>query len=60
MKMMIDDFSNIVSATYENLLDIYQMNYWGMGFEEFKAQFVKEFVYMSPEWAIEKEEVEER
>jgi hypothetical protein len=60
MKMMIDDFGNTVSATFENLLDIYQMNYWGMSFEEFKAQFIKEFVYISPEWTIEKEEVEER
>jgi hypothetical protein len=54
--MPIDDFSNIISDTFGRLLDIYQMKDWGMDFEDFKKEFIKEFQILSPSWTIEEEE----
>lgn len=57
---MIDNFSTIFDDIFSNLLDIYQMKDWQMGWEDFLIQFNKEFSEKIIQWKDSVEEEEEQ
>ena len=56
---MIDNFSTIFDDIFSNLLDIYRMKDWQMGWKDFLIQFNKEFSEKIIQWkdSVEEEEV---
>ena len=56
---MIDNFSTIFDDIFSNLLDIYQMTDWQMGWKDFLIQFNKEFSEKIIQWKDSVEEEEE-
>lgn len=57
---MIDNFSTIFDDIFSNLLDIYQMKDWQMGWEDFLIQFNKEFSEKIIQWKDSVEEEKEQ
>ena len=56
---MINEFCEINEQIFSTLLDIYQMTYWDMTWEEFLNQFMVELVPDVEEWKKEKVDIEE-
>lgn len=54
MKMIIDDFCGVCSNAFSKLLDAYQMKDWGMSWQEFLEQFVKEVSWSVENWKKER------